>query len=73
MPPRNIRFEYAANKKRQFRVIVCEAFPNNEGHKMAESLAMEEISVVLVPDSHVFGLMARVNKVKLPSDQLRIV
>lgn len=40
---------------------------------MAESLAMEEISVVLVPDSHVFGLMARVNKVKLPSDQLRIV
>ncbi|VDM33497.1 unnamed protein product [Hydatigera taeniaeformis] len=49
----------------KFRVIVCEAFPSNDGHKMAESLAMEEISVVLVPDSHVFGLMARVNKVIL--------
>ncbi|VDK23268.1 unnamed protein product [Taenia asiatica] len=60
--------KYAANKKRQFRVIVCEAFPNNEGHRMAESLAAEEISVVLVPDSHVFGLMARVNKVILSCD-----
>ncbi|EUB63471.1 Translation initiation factor eIF-2B subunit beta [Echinococcus granulosus] len=60
--------KYAANKKRQFRVIVCEAFPNTEGHKMAETLAMEEISVVLVPDSHAFGLMARVNKVILSCD-----
>ncbi len=35
---------------------------------MAESLASDEISVILVPDSHVFGLMARVNKVIVGCD-----
>lgn len=57
--------QYAANKNRRFRVIVCEAFPNRDGHKMAESLATDQISVTLVPDNHVFALMARVNKVIL--------
>lgn len=32
---------------------------------MAYELASEDISVILVPDSHVFALMARVNKVIL--------
>nr|VZI11969.1 unnamed protein product [Spirometra erinaceieuropaei] len=54
--------KYAAKKNRQFRVIVCEGFPDNQGHRMAEDLSADGISVILVPDSHVFGLMARVNK-----------
>uniref|UniRef100_A0A0X3PPF5 Translation initiation factor eIF2B subunit beta n=2 Tax=Schistocephalus solidus TaxID=70667 RepID=A0A0X3PPF5_SCHSO len=57
--------KYAAKKNRQFRVIVCEGFPDNHGHRMAEDLSADGISVILVPDSHVFGLMARVNKVIL--------
>lgn len=32
---------------------------------MANELASEDISVILAPDSHVFALMARVNKVIL--------
>uniref|UniRef100_A0A183TQX1 Translation initiation factor eIF2B subunit beta n=1 Tax=Schistocephalus solidus TaxID=70667 RepID=A0A183TQX1_SCHSO len=36
-----------------------------KGHRMAEDLSADGISVILVPDSHVFGLMARVNKVIL--------
>ncbi|VDD74847.1 unnamed protein product [Mesocestoides corti] len=35
---------------------------------MAQNLANDEISVILVPDSHVFGLMARVNKVIVGCD-----
>ncbi|KAL7062105.1 hypothetical protein AAHC03_0600 [Spirometra sp. Aus1] len=58
--------KYAAKKNRQFRVIVCEGFPDNQGHRMAEDLSADGISVILVPDSHVFGLMARVNKVAVP-------
>ncbi|VDN97873.1 unnamed protein product [Rodentolepis nana] len=57
--------KYAASKNRQFRVIVCEGFPDNGGHKMANELASDDISVILAPDSHVFALMARVNKVIL--------
>ncbi|KAM3176198.1 hypothetical protein ACTXT7_006968 [Hymenolepis weldensis] len=57
--------KYAASKNRQFRVIICEGFPDNGGHKMANELASDDISVILAPDSHVFALMARVNKVIL--------
>ncbi|KAA3670219.1 translation initiation factor eIF-2B subunit beta, partial [Paragonimus westermani] len=53
----------AAEKKRMFKVIVCEGYPDNLGHKFAEDLSKEGINVILVPDSHAFGLMSRVNKV----------
>ncbi|OON13584.1 initiation factor, subunit 2 family protein, partial [Opisthorchis viverrini] len=53
----------AAEKKRMYKVIVCEGYPDNLGHKFAEDLSKEGINVILVPDSHVFGLMSRVNKV----------
>lgn len=53
----------AADKKRMYKVIVCEGYPDNLGHKFAEDLSKGGINVILVPDSHVFGLMSRVNKV----------
>ncbi|GAA49797.1 translation initiation factor eIF-2B subunit beta [Clonorchis sinensis] len=53
----------AAEKKRMYKVIVCEGYPDNLGHRFAEDLSKEGINVILVPDSHVFGLISRVNKV----------
>ncbi|CAL8071078.1 unnamed protein product [Calicophoron daubneyi] len=53
----------AGEKKRSFKVIICEGYPENMGHKLAEDLSKEGIFVILIPDSHVFGLMSRINKV----------
>ncbi|CAH8609442.1 unnamed protein product [Dicrocoelium dendriticum] len=53
----------AAEKKRVFKVVVCETYPDKLGHKCADLLSNAGISVILVPDSHVFALMSRVDKV----------
>ncbi|VEL23936.1 unnamed protein product [Protopolystoma xenopodis] len=53
----------AAKRGRIFKVMVCESYPENSGHEMAEVLSKDNVSVILVPDSHAFGLMSRVNKV----------
>jgi translation initiation factor eIF-2B subunit beta len=59
-------FLKAAARKRRFFVIVAEGGPLLEGHKLAASLAkVHNIAVTLVPDSNVYPLMARVNKVVL--------
>eukprot|EP00536_Pseudo-nitzschia_multiseries_P007961 jgi/Psemu1/196803/e_gw1.193.83.1 len=62
----------AADKKLRFTVIVCECAPHYEGHAMARSLAEpteagNSIDVCVIPDSAIFAMMARVNKVLLPA------
>ncbi|KAG7361187.1 initiation factor 2B-like protein [Nitzschia inconspicua] len=67
----------AADKKLRFTVIVCEGAKRNgqyEGHEMARLLAevpTEDGNVVedtcVIPDSAIFAMMARVNKVLLPA------
>ncbi|CAH8517817.1 unnamed protein product [Schistosoma haematobium] len=54
---------HAAKRGRNFKVIVCECYPDNLGHKIAEELSKDGVDVILVPDSHVFGLMSRINKI----------
>ncbi|CAH8839539.1 unnamed protein product [Trichobilharzia szidati] len=54
---------HAAKKGRNFKVIICECYPDNLGHKLADELSKDNVDVILVPDSHVYGLMSRINKV----------
>lgn len=55
-----------AGKRRKFRVIVCQAYPDQVGHTMVKALSsVPNIEVTLIPDSCVFAMMARVNKVIL--------
>lgn len=60
-------FLKTAAKKRQFKVIVVESAPSLNGQKMAHLLAEHGIHVIIIPDSAVFAMMARVNKVILPA------
>jgi translation initiation factor eIF-2B subunit beta len=57
------QFLKAAARKRQFQVIVAEAAPGYGGHIMAKNLSAAGIETLLIPDSAVYALMARVNKV----------
>lgn len=52
-----------AAQKRTFEVVVVESSPGNEGQEMAVSLAEAGIETCLIPDSAIFAIMARVNKV----------
>jgi len=56
-------FLKAAGKKRKFEVIVAECAPSFRGQQMAVSLAKLGIETTLIPDSAIFAVMARVNKV----------
>mmetsp|Transcript_7519 Transcript_7519/g.18089 ORF Transcript_7519/g.18089 Transcript_7519/m.18089 type:complete len:421 (-) Transcript_7519:2093-3355(-) len=57
----------AADKRLKFTVVVCESAPKYEGSEMAKSLADYGIDTCLIPDSAMFCMMARVNKVLLPA------
>ncbi|KAJ1386375.1 hypothetical protein B484DRAFT_425949 [Ochromonadaceae sp. CCMP2298] len=60
------QFLKAAGAKRKFQLIIAESSPELDGHKLAQSLSKTpSISVTLVPDSNVYALMSRVNKVIL--------
>ncbi|CCG83521.1 Translation initiation factor eIF-2B subunit beta [Taphrina deformans PYCC 5710] len=54
-----------AAESRRFTVIIAESYPNDiaESHQMAETLSQAGITTILIPDSAVFGIMSRVNKV----------
>ncbi|XP_064486449.1 translation initiation factor eIF2B subunit beta-like [Ornithodoros turicata] len=52
-----------ASAKRTFHVIVVELAPFYTGHELARSLAKANIKTTLIPDSAVFAMMPRVNKV----------
>ncbi|KAF4034348.1 Initiation factor 2 subunit family [Phytophthora infestans] len=60
-------FLKTAAKKRSFKVIVVESAPSLNGQHMAHALAESGIHVTVIPDSAVFALMARVNKVVVPA------
>ncbi|KAJ2712623.1 GCD complex subunit gcd7 [Coemansia spiralis] len=60
------KFLRTAAEKRKFHVIVTESAPTYEGHEQAKALAdLPNIDVVVIPDSAVFAIMSRVNKVIL--------
>lgn len=48
-----------------YTVIVAETAPSYEGRAMSKSLSAAGISTFLVPDSSIFALMSRVNKIIL--------
>ncbi|XP_046440729.1 translation initiation factor eIF-2B subunit beta-like [Daphnia pulex] len=56
-------FLKSAAKNRVFQVIVAECAPFFHGHQLAADLAEARISTTLIPDSAIFAMMARVNKV----------
>lgn len=59
-------FLKAAARKRKFQVVIAEAAPGLEGHKLALSLSkVPNISVTLIPDSGIYAIMSRINKVIL--------
>ncbi|KAH9483886.1 putative translation initiation factor eIF-2B subunit beta [Psilocybe cubensis] len=59
------QFLKAAAHVRNYSVIVAETAPSYNGREMAKSLSSSGISTFLVPDSSIFALMSRVNKVIL--------
>jgi len=56
-----------AAKTRTFQVIVADTSPTHEGQVMAKALASVGIETTLIPDSAIFAVMSRVNKVILGS------
>jgi len=60
-------FLQTAAKKRKFHVIVAETAPNYYGQEMAKMLAELNIETTVINDSAIFAVMARVNKVLLPT------
>ncbi|KIM65379.1 hypothetical protein SCLCIDRAFT_1212553 [Scleroderma citrinum Foug A] len=58
-------FLKAAAPSRKYTVIVADTAPSYSGREMAQSLSSSGISTVLVPDSSIYGLMSRINKVIL--------
>jgi translation initiation factor 2B subunit (eIF-2B alpha/beta/delta family) len=46
------------------QLIIAEGGPSLDGHKLAYSLCkVPNISVTIIPDSNIYAIMARVNKV----------
>ena len=58
-----LAFVQGAAKKRDFQVVVAENAPSYRGRAFARELADQGLSTTLIPDSAVFAMMGRVNKV----------
>lgn len=59
-------FLKAAAAKRRFQLIIAEAAPGLDGHRLAANLSkVPNISITIIPDSNIYALMARINKVVL--------
>ena len=56
-------FFIEAKQTANFEVIVCETAPKFTGHQTARELAKEGIKTSLVPDSAIFAVMSKVDKV----------
>lgn len=56
-------FLKSAAQKRKFEVVVAECAPDCRGHMIASSLAKAGIETTVIPDSAIFAMMSRVNKV----------
>lgn len=59
-----LQFLKRAKEKRDFQVVVAEAYPSYGGHKMASELASLGIQTTAIPDATVYAMMGRVNKVR---------
>mmetsp|Transcript_32710 Transcript_32710/g.43061 ORF Transcript_32710/g.43061 Transcript_32710/m.43061 type:complete len:377 (-) Transcript_32710:133-1263(-) len=59
-------FKHVADKKRSFTVVVAEQATTFAGHEMARKLAESSIEAIVIPDSAVYAMMGRVNKVIMP-------
>jgi len=57
------KFLKNAARKRTFSVIIAECAPNLRGQELAKSLVESNIETIVIPDSAVFAIMSRVNKV----------
>ena len=57
------KFLKRAARKRKFAVVVAECAPLFAGQELALSLAECNIETIVIPDSAVFAMMSRVNKV----------
>uniref|UniRef100_U5ES47 Translation initiation factor eIF2B subunit beta n=1 Tax=Corethrella appendiculata TaxID=1370023 RepID=U5ES47_9DIPT len=57
------KFLKNAAKHRKIEVIVAECAPGCKGQQLAASLAKFKIETTLIPDSSIFAMMSRVNKV----------
>jgi len=60
-------FLKAAARKRKFEVIVAESGPSLAGQQAALELSQAGISTTLITDAAIFSMMARVNKVIIPT------
>lgn len=58
-----VQFFEEASKEIFFEVVVAESAPSYSGHQTAKTLSDKGISATLIPDSAVFALMTRVDKV----------
>ncbi|ELR14496.1 translation initiation factor eif2b subunit beta, putative [Acanthamoeba castellanii str. Neff] len=58
-------FLIAAARKRKFDVIVAQSAPSYTGNETAASLSRAGIETTIIPDSAIFAMMARTNKVIL--------
>lgn len=47
------------------QVVVAEGAPRHGGQDLAKRLAQAGLHTTLIPDSAIFAMMARVNKVRL--------
>jgi len=56
-------FLKSAARKRKFYVIIAEAEPYLEGHDLASNLSKVGLDVTVIPDSAIFAVISRVNKV----------
>lgn len=57
------KFLKNAARKRTFSVIIAECAPSLDGQELAKSLTENNIETIVIPDSAVFAIMSRVNKV----------
>ncbi|XP_055585676.1 translation initiation factor eIF-2B subunit beta [Uranotaenia lowii] len=57
------KFLKKAAENRTIEVIVAECAPACKGHQLAVSLGKTKIQTTLIPDSAIFAMMSRVNKV----------
>lgn len=56
-------FLKSAAQKRKFEVVVAECAPDCRGHMLSSALAKTGIETTIIPDSAIFAMMSRVNKV----------
>ncbi|XP_073833184.1 eukaryotic translation initiation factor 2B subunit beta [Musca autumnalis] len=53
----------AIKKRQSLTIIIAECAPACRGHNLAASLASNNVEIIVIPDSAIFAMMSRVNKV----------